>query len=210
MSASTGYHRIFLALLVGVITVGFLVVMRNFLITVMLAAIFTAMLYPGYRRMLSWCHGRARLASALYIVVVALLVVIPTIALVSVLVKQSIQLSEGAGTLIRDQVVHGDLNEKLSHVPFIEKIMPHRERILTKSTEITAAIARRQPETVERRSDHVLSDHQLTLVRHYNPARIEYSVSDSLPVFLERHESRYQLTNEPHGKCRALGLLHGF
>jgi hypothetical protein len=48
MSASTGYHRIFLALLVGVITVGFLVVMRNFLVTVMLAAIFTVMLYPGY------------------------------------------------------------------------------------------------------------------------------------------------------------------
>jgi predicted PurR-regulated permease PerM len=141
MSTSSGYHRIFLAILVGIITVAFLVVMRSFLITMMLAAIFTAMLYPGYRLMLSWCHERARVASALYTSLIALLVVIPAIAFVSVVVSQAIQLSEGAGTLIRDQVVHGDLNEKLSHIPFIDRIMPHREQILTKSSQITAAIA---------------------------------------------------------------------
>ena len=137
---SSPYHRAFLAILVAAITIAFIVVMRAFLITVMLAAIFTVIVYPGYRILLSWCRGRVRLAAATYVVLLALLVIVPTVAFVSIMVAQGLQISAGAGTMIQEQVASGVWAEKISHLPFLDRILPYREEILRKSTEITSAI----------------------------------------------------------------------
>lgn len=142
MSPSSSYHRTFLAILVAAITIAFIVVMRGFLVTVMLAAIFTSMVYPGYRVVLSWCHGRQRVAAATYIILLALLVVIPALLLLSIMVAQGIELSSGAGTLIHDQVQSGAWAERLSRLPFMDRVLPHRETILEKSMQITAALGR--------------------------------------------------------------------
>src|SRR5512134_3925877 len=107
MSPSSSYHRTFLAILVAAITVAFIVVMRSFLITVMLAAIFTAMVYPGYRLVLSWCRGKQRVAAAVYVFILALLVIVPAAAFLSILIAQAIEISAGAGTLIQEQVRSG-------------------------------------------------------------------------------------------------------
>jgi predicted PurR-regulated permease PerM len=140
--ASTAYHRTFLAILVVIITIAFVVVMHSFLITVMMAAIFTAMVYPGYRRVLSWCHGREKLAAGLYMTVIALLVIIPSIVFVSVLISQGIELSTGAGDLIQEQVKSGELNEKLQQLPDgIQRFLPRRGEIMAKITEVTSNIA---------------------------------------------------------------------
>ena len=138
--SSSSYHRNFLAILVGVITIAFIVVMRGFLITVMMAAIFTVIVYPGYRILLSWCHGRERLAAAIYIILLALLVIIPTIAILSIMVAQGLEISSGAGTIIQEQVASGAWAEKLSHLPFMDRILPYREEILQKSTQVTSAV----------------------------------------------------------------------
>jgi predicted PurR-regulated permease PerM len=140
MTPTSSYHRTFLAILVAAITIAFVVVMRAFLITVMLAAIFTVIVYPGYRLLLSWLHGRERLAAATYIIVLALLVIIPAVAILTVLVAQALQISSGAGTLIQEQVASGEWADKLSRLPFMDRILPYREEILQKSTQVTAAI----------------------------------------------------------------------
>jgi predicted PurR-regulated permease PerM len=140
MSSST-YHRTFLAILVGAITIAFLVVMRNFLVTVMLAAIFTAMVYPGYRLVLSWCRGRRRVASGIYITVLALLVVLPAVGFIGVLVAQGIQVSNSASTFIQHHVVDFNWGDRLAHVPYMDRLLPYREQILTKSTEVASAVA---------------------------------------------------------------------
>jgi predicted PurR-regulated permease PerM len=141
MSISSAYHRTFLAILVGIITVGFLVVMRSFLVTMMLAAIFTVMIYPGYRLMLSWFHGRERVAAGVYMVLIALLVIVPSIAFVGVLIAQGVQISNDAGTFIQQHVRQGDLTEQLQKVPYIDRILPHRDEILAKTTQLTSALA---------------------------------------------------------------------
>jgi predicted PurR-regulated permease PerM len=142
MASSTAYHRTFLAILVVIITVAFVVVMHSFLITVMMAAIFTAIVYPGYRRVLSWCRGRQKLAAAIYVTLIALLVTIPSIAFVSVLISQGIALSSGAGDLIQEQVKSGELNEQIERLPEgVQKILPRRSEIMAKVTEITSNVA---------------------------------------------------------------------
>lgn len=140
MSPTSQYHRTFLAILVGTITIAFIIVMRGFLITVMLAAIFTVMVYPGYRLVLSWCRGRERIAAGVYVFFLAILLIIPSIIFLSVLVNQAIQLSSGAGTIIKEQVASGEWADKLSQLPFMDRILPYREQILDKSTEVISAI----------------------------------------------------------------------
>jgi predicted PurR-regulated permease PerM len=142
MSPTSSYHRTFLAILVAGITIAFIVVMRSFLITVMLAAIFTAMVYPGYRLVLSWCRGKQRVAAGVYVVFLALLVIIPTAVFLSVLVTQAIEISEGASSLIQDQVRTGEWADRLAQLPLLERIAPYRQEILEKSMQATAAIGR--------------------------------------------------------------------
>jgi len=141
MSISSAYHRTFLAILVGIITVAFLVVMRSFLVTMMLAAIFTAMVYPGYRLFLSWCRQRARIAAGVYTVLIALLLILPSIAFLGVLIAQGVQVSTDASAFIQQHVRQGDITEQLQKVPYIDRIMPHRDQILAKTSELTSALA---------------------------------------------------------------------
>jgi predicted PurR-regulated permease PerM len=142
MSPTSLYTRTFLAILVAAITIAFIVVMRSFLITMMLAAIFTVMVYPGYRLLLKWCRGRQRLAAGIYIFLLVLLVVVPTGLFLSVVVAQGIQISTGAGTLIQEQVQSGQWAQKLSELPFMDRILPYREEILQKAMQVTSAVGR--------------------------------------------------------------------
>ena len=139
---SSSYHRTFLAILVAGITIAFIVVMQSFLVTVMLAAIFTAMIYPGYRVVLSWCRGRARLAAAIYIIFVAILVIIPTVLFLSVVVAQGIDISSGAGDLIKEQVASGKWADRLAELPFMDRILPYREEILQRSVQVTSSVGK--------------------------------------------------------------------
>jgi predicted PurR-regulated permease PerM len=135
--------------------------MRSFLVTMMLAAIFTVMVYPGYRVFLGWCRQRARVAAGLYMVLIALLVIIPAIAFLGVLIAQGVQVSTDASTFIQQHVRQGDLTEQLSKVPYIDRILPHRDQILAKTTELTSSLA---SFVVQRLKDFTKST--LTLVVH--------------------------------------------
>jgi predicted PurR-regulated permease PerM len=107
----------------------------------MMAAIFTVMVYPGYRLMLSWCRGRERVAAGIYMVIIALLVIIPSVAFLGVLISQGVQVSTGASAFIQQHVSTGDLTEKLSHLPYIDRVLPHRDQIITKVLELTSSVA---------------------------------------------------------------------
>ena len=142
MSVFTTYHRAFLAILVGIITVAFFIVMRSFLITMMLAGIFTAIMYPVYRRVLRVCRGRTRLASAMMMVVIVVLAVLPFIAFIGLLVSEGIQVSNSAAPIIQEQVAHGHWAERLSRLPFADKIQPYQDEILKKGSEAATTVAR--------------------------------------------------------------------
>jgi predicted PurR-regulated permease PerM len=141
MSVFTTYHRAFLAILVGAITIAFFIVMRGFLIAMMLAGIFTAIMYPAYRRVLRACRYRERLSSALMMVMIVVLVVIPFIAFIGLLVSQGLQVSTDAAPMIQEQIAHGHWAERLSRLPFADKIQPYQDELIKKGTEAAATLA---------------------------------------------------------------------
>ncbi len=131
------YRRAFLSILVILVTIAFVAVMRRFLITLLLAAIFTALLHPSYRRLLKVFKGRRYLTSAITLLLTVLLVVVPLIVFVGVLVAQSLQVSERALPWIQDRLSNpSELMRRLEAVPFFEHLRPYREQILTSLGEL--------------------------------------------------------------------------
>jgi len=141
MSIANTYHRAFLAILVGAITIAFFVVMKSFLITLMLAGIFTAIMYPAYRRALRMCRGRAQVASGLTVTLIVAVAVLPFIAFVGLLVSQGIQISNSAAPMIEQQVTDGHWGERLSKLPFADKIRPYQDELLKKGSEAASTVA---------------------------------------------------------------------
>ena len=143
MSVTDSYRRSFLAILVVVVTVAFIAVMKNFLVTIMLAGVFTAIVHPAHRRVLRFFRGRAKLAAAVTMLLLILLVVIPCVWFVGVLVKQAIDISSGAGPMIQEQMAHRDAwAERLSNLPFADRILPYREEAMQKGAEAVSALGR--------------------------------------------------------------------
>ncbi len=138
---SETYRRAFMGLLVVAVTVAFIAVTKNFLLTILLAAIFSAMLNPVYRRVLRLFRGRAALASAVTLIVTATIVVVPLVAFIGVLVNEAVHVSTAAVPWIEEQVSNpSELTRKIESIPGFERFEPYREQILTKLGEIASTI----------------------------------------------------------------------
>lgn len=130
-----------MGLLVVAVTVAFIAVTKNFLLTILLAAIFSAMLHPVYRRVLRLFRGRAALASAVTLTVTAAIVIVPLVAFIGVLVNEAVHVSTAAVPWIEEQVSNpSELTRKIESIPGFERFEPYREQILTKLGAIASTI----------------------------------------------------------------------
>jgi predicted PurR-regulated permease PerM len=135
------YRRAFLSILVIVVTIAFVAVMRSFLITLLLAAIFTALLHPFYRSLLQLFRGRQTLASLVTLLLTILVVVLPMILFLGVLVAQALDVSQRAVPWIQDQLSNpSELMRRLESVPGFEDLQPYRQQILTRLGELVGLI----------------------------------------------------------------------
>jgi predicted PurR-regulated permease PerM len=141
MSANETYRKTFLGLLVVAVTIGFLAVMRGFLVTLLLAAIFSAILHPAYRRVRHVLRGRKSLASAVTLLLTVLVVIVPLIVFVGALVTQAVQVSQSAVPWIQEQLENpSELMRRLEAVPGFDRLAPYRQQIMTKIGELVGTI----------------------------------------------------------------------
>lgn len=141
MNVSPSYRRAFLTILLVAITLAFILVMRRFLVTLLLASVFSAIIHPAYRRVLKLFRGRAKLASATTVLILIVLVILPSVAFVGVLVRQAVEISSGAGPMIQEQMAQREVwRERLSNVPLAARLLPYQEEALQKGAEAAAAL----------------------------------------------------------------------
>jgi predicted PurR-regulated permease PerM len=141
MSANETYRRIFMGLLVIAVTVAFIAVMRGYLVTLLLAAIFSAILHPVYLRVRRICRGKDSLASAVTLLLVVLLVLVPLIVFVGALVTQAVQVSTSAVPWIQEQLQNpSELMKRVEALPGFDRLAPYRGEIMTKIGEVVGTI----------------------------------------------------------------------
>lgn len=141
MKFAEAYRRSVLALLVLIVTITFLAMMRRFLLPLLLAGIFSALLHPWYRRLLRRFRGRKNLASAVTLLLIVLLVVIPFATFIGVLVKQAIGVSDSVGPWVQTHLSTEDqIVELVQRLPYGDRLLPYREEVLARIGEAIQAV----------------------------------------------------------------------
>lgn len=122
----------FVLLLLAIASGGFLGMIRNFLIALLLAAIFAGLLYPFYSRLRVWLGGRKAVAALLTIGATMLAIGLPLVSLMGVVISEALHLGEQFGPAIKEAFSQ-DISEHLpGWLPFLERLEPFRENILNK------------------------------------------------------------------------------
>jgi predicted PurR-regulated permease PerM len=134
------FRKSFLLLLTLGISVLFLAVIRGFLMSVLLAAIFAGMAYPLYKWVVKLFRGRRALASAATILSLLFIIGLPLIGLLGLVAGQALELSEAAGPWIQGQIGRtGEFKGALDRItvlddfPFLHNLLPESEVILSKA-----------------------------------------------------------------------------
>ena len=136
----TRFRQIFLLVLVAAISIAFVAMIRAFLLTILLAAIFTGLSYPVYQRLLRAFRGGSALAAIATLLVLVMLVVGPLLAVLGAGANEALRVSE----IVRPQIERivqrpGEFNRRLHMVPGYRFIEPYRAQIFLKAGEVVGS-----------------------------------------------------------------------
>ncbi|MDD4073168.1 MAG: AI-2E family transporter [Desulfobacterales bacterium] len=135
-------HKWVLLLLVLFISALFLSMISQFLMAIFLAGIFSALSLPLYRRFVKGFRGRRRWAAAACILLIVFVVLIPLTGLLGIVTSQAIKVGETARPWVEHQLSEPDnISNFLKTVPFIDRVEPYRNQILTKAGEMVGHVS---------------------------------------------------------------------
>lgn len=130
---SESFQRGFLLLLLAVISLAFLFMVRNFLITLLFAAMFAGLFRPMYLLFVDWTRGRTQAAAGLSILVFVLLVVLPLFSFMGLVASQAVKVTEAVAPWVQENLrSREDLNHNLERIPGYRHVRPYREQILSR------------------------------------------------------------------------------
>jgi len=139
---NTGMNKSVALVLVIFTSVIFFIMIRGFIITLILAAIFSAMAQPLYRRLLKWCRQRKTLASTLTLTLIFLIIVLRLLGLLGIVAAQAIEISQSVKPWIAQFTARPSMiNEWLSGLPFYDSLAAYRDVILQKGGELVGSLS---------------------------------------------------------------------
>ncbi|UCG53835.1 MAG: AI-2E family transporter [Candidatus Latescibacterota bacterium] len=106
---------------------------RQFLMTILLAAIFSGLAHPLYSKLTHWFRGKRGFASVVTLLVILLVIVGPLIFFLGVLASQAYQIAQAVGPWIQEQINEPDSFDRLlERFPVLERLRPYRTQVITK------------------------------------------------------------------------------
>jgi predicted PurR-regulated permease PerM len=133
----TNFRNAFLVLLVVAMSVAFFAMIRAFLLTILMAALFTGISYPLYRRMVRAFRGRARLAALATLLILLALVIAPLLSILGVAAAEAVRVNETLIPRLQAFVDEpGELDRRLQSLPGYDLVQPYRDDIVVKAREL--------------------------------------------------------------------------
>lgn len=130
--SETRFRNAFLLLLVAAISVAFVAMIRAFLITILLAAIFTAVGYPVYRWLLARLVRRRALAALATLALLLMVVIAPLLAVLGAGATEALRVAATIQPRLQQLVDQpGELDGRLRALPLYDHFAPYRAQILT-------------------------------------------------------------------------------
>jgi len=125
-----------------VVTAVFLSMIRQFLMAILLAGIFSSLAHPLYRRFERWFGGRRVLASMVTLLLIVTGILLPLGGLLGMITAQAIDVGQSVTPWIKEQVSRPTaFSELLASVPFYDRIQPHEQAILEKAGQIVGTLS---------------------------------------------------------------------
>ncbi len=129
----------FLLLLTLGITLLFLGVVQEFLIALLSAAILAALARPFYLWMLPRLGKREGPASAITVLLILLVVILPMMLFTAILVGEAVGISKSATAWVGQNIREPSaLQAQLQELPFFDKLLPYQDEIVAKAGELAS------------------------------------------------------------------------
>ncbi|MBI5895497.1 MAG: AI-2E family transporter, partial [Desulfobacterales bacterium] len=137
-----GLNRWVLIALVLLISGLFLVMVRDFLMALLLAGIFSALCQPIFRKIARLLGNRARAASAVILLLFCLVVLLPLSGLVGIITAQALKVGQSVTPWVQRQIAEpAAFSHYLEKIPYYEELLPYREQIIRKAGELASKIS---------------------------------------------------------------------
>jgi predicted PurR-regulated permease PerM len=135
------FRKAFLILLVVAISAAFVAMIRGFLLTLLLSAIFAGMARPLYLRLRDAFGGRRALASAGTLVLLLVLVIAPLVLLAGAVTNEALRVAANVRPWIEAGLAKPDfIDEALRRVPYVDVLEPYRATILMRGAELVGYV----------------------------------------------------------------------
>jgi predicted PurR-regulated permease PerM len=135
------FRKPFLLVLAIGISIAFLAMIRTFLLTILVAAIFSGLAYPLYARLVRAVGGRRPLASAITLLVMLVVVFGPLVGIISLVVNQAIGVTENITPVVQRLMNEPTyLGQVLQGIPGYRYIEPYQSQIVQSAGEAVNAV----------------------------------------------------------------------
>jgi predicted PurR-regulated permease PerM len=135
-------NQIVLMLIVVGISALFFSMIQPFLMAIFLAGLFSALARPIYRRLRVFFGGHRHPASAVTLVLMIFVVLIPLFFLISTVVGQAVNVGQTVTPWIRMNLEQPDLlTEYLEGLPFYDYLEPYRAEVLERAGKIVGSVS---------------------------------------------------------------------
>ena len=143
-------NRAVLILVLGVISLLFYQVVKPFLLSIFIAALFTAMFTPLYRWFFVHVGNRPALASTLTLLTVLVFVFVPLFLVFGTVLSQGLEVAQSARPWVQQQLAQpGLITAKLEALPFYDQILPYREQALDWLAKLTGSVSKMAIDTAQ-------------------------------------------------------------
>lgn len=131
------FSKGFLILLLFTISALFLAMIRTFLLTLILAAVFSALAHPSFRRLEQAVGGRTRLAAGATLAVIFFAVILPLGAFLGAVAAEAVKFGQNVTPWVQEQISQpGALSETLQGLPLYDRLLPYKGAILERAGDL--------------------------------------------------------------------------
>ncbi|RXJ83332.1 AI-2E family transporter [Arcobacter sp. CECT 8985] len=136
------FQQAFILVLLITVLMGFIGMIKEFLIALVLAAIFSGLLYPFYKKILLYVKNKSILAASSVLIISILAVGFPLTILTGMVTNEAIQFSEKTTPIVKEILDDKfSLSKQLpSWLPLQDKVDSLNETVLKKASDATSTI----------------------------------------------------------------------
>jgi predicted PurR-regulated permease PerM len=137
------FRKGFLLALVIAVTGTFVFVIKDFLMTLFVAGIFSGLTHPLYLRLVKALGGRKALAAILTLLIVVLLVGAPLVFVLSIVTNEAISIADNVTPVVKRFISEPtSVDSYLDRIFAVQWLAPYRETLLTKAGETAGSLSR--------------------------------------------------------------------